>query len=346
MPDVPAGGGMYAAAHGAQPRAGSTRVLCIDGGGVRGLIPAVVLADLERRSGRSIARLFDVVAGTSTGAILAVGLAALDAKGLPRHTAEELRQMYHRHSTTIFARSSLHRLRGVVRERYSATGLEGVLSHYLGDLRLSDIGQVGPDVLVPTYDLMARRPYLFDSRMARADPDHDYLLRDVVRAAAAAPTYFEPAVLEGRTETRVLIDGGLFANNPGMCAFAALGGGQLAGDMVMVSIGTGSHEGEPLTFEHVHDWGIAQWFLPMLSITHDGLAQSIDEQLAQLLGPTRYHRLQAPLGHMRRDLDDPSPEHLADLDRCGVDLVTRSDAALEEIVELLVRRGPPDFRLP
>ena len=97
------------------------RVLAIDGGGIRGLIPALVLAELERRCGRPIARLFDLVAGTSSGAILACALTRPDA--MP---AAQAAALYEREGPEVFDRSLLKRissLGGLIDERYDARGL-------------------------------------------------------------------------------------------------------------------------------------------------------------------------------------------------------------------------------
>src|SRR5215212_8478492 len=94
---------------------GIVRILAIDGGGIRGLIPAVVLADLERRTGRRIAELFDLIAGTSTGGILACGLTrpAPDGTGGPAFSAADLIGLYESEGPEIFHRSLLKRIESV-----------------------------------------------------------------------------------------------------------------------------------------------------------------------------------------------------------------------------------------
>src|SRR5438477_2908247 len=86
------------------------RVLSLDGGGIRGVISATVLAEIERRCGKRIAEMFDLIAGTSTGGILALGLTVPDpvSSGKPRHSAEELVALYAEKGSTIFHRSFLH----------------------------------------------------------------------------------------------------------------------------------------------------------------------------------------------------------------------------------------------
>src|SRR5215207_1945881 len=101
------------------------KVLAIDGGGIRGLIPALVLAEIERRTGRRIADMFDLIAGTSTGGILACGLVCR-GDDRPLHTAEELADLYVTEGPKIFDRSLVHEaasLGGLVDEKYDDRGL-------------------------------------------------------------------------------------------------------------------------------------------------------------------------------------------------------------------------------
>src|SRR3954449_10295530 len=89
------------------------KVLCIDGGGIRGLIPALVLAEIERRTGRPTAELFDLAGATSPGALLASGLPRPGPDGKPLHSAEELAALYRTEGPKIFDRSLLKRVTSV-----------------------------------------------------------------------------------------------------------------------------------------------------------------------------------------------------------------------------------------
>src|SRR5919206_3940776 len=115
-------------------------VLSIDGGGMRGIIPAVVLAELERLTGRPAASLFHLMAGTSTGGLLTLALAKPGAAGTPEFQAADLVAVYETEGHRIFSRSLWHRitaLDNLIEEKYPSTGLEEVLSRYFGEARLS-----------------------------------------------------------------------------------------------------------------------------------------------------------------------------------------------------------------
>ena len=80
-------------------------VLSLDGGGIRGLIPALVLADIEKKTGKRIAELFDLITGTSTGGILALGLCKDNGNGVPQYSAKNLSKIYQDRGSEIFSRS-------------------------------------------------------------------------------------------------------------------------------------------------------------------------------------------------------------------------------------------------
>jgi patatin-like phospholipase/acyl hydrolase len=217
------------------------RILSIDGGGIRGIIPATVLAELELRTGRRIAEMFDLIAGTSTGGILALALTRPGHGGTPIYTAEELIGLYVEEGPEIFSRSIWHRVHsaeGLLDEKYPSGGLERAFHRYLGDARLSD-SLTG--VLVTAYEIEQRHTFFFKSSKARADAADDYAMRDAAQATSAAPTYFQPVRIDRGPDRPylALVDGGVFANNPAMCAYAEAVKGRPDADVLLVSLGVG-----------------------------------------------------------------------------------------------------------
>ena len=197
------------------------KVLSIDGGGIRGIIPAMVLAEIERRTGKLTSEVFDLVAGTSTGGILALGLTKPGQGGKAQYSAETLIELYETEGGKIFDLSVWHQLQsvgGFAEEKYPSKGIEEVAKRYFDDVPLAE---ALTEVLVTAYEIERRGPWFFKRRHAR-DQDRkgdNFLMREVARATSAAPTYFEPLQLEwGPYGERAFIDGGVHSNNPAMCA--------------------------------------------------------------------------------------------------------------------------------
>jgi patatin-like phospholipase/acyl hydrolase len=304
------------------------RILAIDGGGIRGLIPALVLTELERRTGRRVFELFDLMAGTSTGGILACALCAPDP--MP---ASEVARLYEEEGPKIFHRSIFQRIRsgeGVVDEKYDDAALEQALKRFLEDKRLSE---TRPDLIVPSYDTALPGPYFFKTTDARATPDaSDFPLSVVARATSAAPTYFEPL----ESGKRALVDGGVFAVNPAMCALAeVLNRDDVSQrDVVLLSLGTGERT-HKRSFDEIKDWGLAKWARPILDVVFDGVSDAVDYQLERVLTPERYWRLQIELKLASDDLDDASEDNLGNLRRQAEELIRtesdRLDAAIAKL---------------
>ncbi len=301
------------------------KVLSIDGGGIRGIIPALVLAEIERRTRRPAATLFDLIAGTSTGGILACALAKPDAL-----SAERLVDLYEKEGPHIFSRSIWQRIRsgeGLIDEKYDAGALDETLKRYLGDARLKD---TVTDILVPVYDTDARRPEFFKSARAREDPTMDFPLQQVARATASAPTYFQPLLLRGRP----LIDGGVFAVNPGMSALAEVLRDSPGAAVVLVSLGTGQLT-RPLPWEEVKDWGLLEWARPLIDVVFDGSSDVVDYQLTQVLGEGRFLRFQTELTTASDDLDDASERNLRALRLTGERLIEEHARELDAAIAAL-----------
>lgn len=319
------------------------KILSIDGGGIRGIIPAIVLAEIERRTGQAIVNLFDLIAGSSTGAILAMSLATPDEQGNPRFTAEEVARLYEVEGRTIFARSmwrAMQSLNNITTVKYPSYGIDSVLDYCFGDLNLSDA--LG-NVLITSYEIQRRQPWFFRSRKARYSVHCDFKMRDVVRASTAAPTYFEPAQVfhPEADDFFALIDGAMQANNPALCAFVeARDKNPLIQDYLLVSLGTGFTK-EPIDFEDARSWGLAGWSQHIMEIAFDAMSSTVDYQIRRLLprcrdGEQHYYRFQTSLDGASDDLDNITPHNIQRLKELANDIIDQNDAGLDRLVEMLL----------
>src|SRR3954464_7820652 len=241
------------------PMAEAVRILSIDGGGIRGIIPALVLVELEKRSGKRTFELFDLIAGTSTGGILACALCAPGP--LP---ASQVVGLYRDRGPDIFDRSLFQRIKsaeGLLDEKYDPAGLDKALKDILSDKRLSE---AKPDLIVPSYDTNSPAPYFFKTTKARESPADDFPLSTVARATSAAPTYFEAEQVGDKS----LVDGGVFAVNPGMCALAEVLRFKPGAEVVLLSLGTGQRTTKR-PWNEIKDWGLVEWARPILEVVFD-----------------------------------------------------------------------------
>lgn len=304
------------------------RILSIDGGGIRGIIPALVLAYIEEQTGQPTSALFDLIVGTSTGGILACGLARGDDTGVPLYNANDLADLYRERGQDVFSGTTWDRIRtlgGVLDELYDHEALEGVLHHYLGDALLKDSLC---NVMVTAYDIERRQTVFFKSWHRRFD--HITAL-EACRATSAAPTYFEPARLELDGAVQSLIDGGIFINSPAISAYAEALKLFPGETFQMLSLGTGELT-RRIPQEEASGWGKAGWLLPLLSCMFDGMADAADHQMGLFLGD-RYQRLQLSLEGANDDMDDATPENLARLEQLAQTMLINQQDKLAAVID-------------
>ena len=334
-------------AHGGTAHRRPLRILSIDGGGIRGILPAMVLADLERRTNRPAIDLFDLMVGTSTGGLVALALACPNGDGKPRHTARDIIQLYEVEGKRVFSRSVWHKIRSVgnlTEGKYPSAGIEGVLQDYFGENRLKD---ALCDVVVPAYEIERRIPFFFKTANARQKSYYDYPMKTVIRAATAAPTYFEPTQIQigGPTDYYALVDGALFAYNPGMCAYIeALKRFPEYDSVIMVSLGTGKLT-RRLPYDEVKDWGAARWAQPAFALMCDGICDVVDHQLQEILpeardGQRQYYRFQARLDVGNDDMDDASNTNIRVLRLLAEDMLQANRAVLRNLADRLLIGAP------
>jgi patatin-like phospholipase/acyl hydrolase len=263
------------------------RIIALDGGGIRGVLTAVLLDRLQQQypSLLNPAGAVTLFAGTSTGGILALGLAA----GL---TPAQMRDLYVVNGKSIFDATWLRDigdLGGIAGAKYDNGNLKTLLGQTFGG---GTLGSLQHRVLISSFQLddgavnPSWKPKFFHN-FPGADSDAAELVLNVAMETSAAPTYFP--------SYQGFIDGGVIANNPSMAALAqALDGRNPPAeratlqDITLLSIGTGTSlqyiKGKEL------DWGDAQWIKPLIDIMMDGSVGVADFQCAQLLG-SRYQRL-------------------------------------------------------
>ncbi|XP_050206791.1 patatin-like protein 2 [Mercurialis annua] len=260
-------------------------VLSIDGGGIRGIIPATILSFLESKlqeldgEDARIADYFDVIAGTSTGGLIAAMLTAPDdnqTKRRPLYMAKNIVPFYLKHCPKIFPQSygMIMRIKALLGPKYDGKYFRKLIRTILGDRRLHE---TVTRVVIPTFDIHLLQPAVFSTFEAEIDSSKDALLSDVCISTSSAPTYF-PAYQfktknsQGNDREFHLIDGGIAANNPALLAMKPTGT-VFPGDpaslpeqtldyekYMVLSLGTGTSKIEKkYNAKMAAKWGILGW---------------------------------------------------------------------------------------
>jgi patatin-like phospholipase/acyl hydrolase len=288
------------------------RILSLDGGGLRGIVPLLVLKRVEEMTGKKIHELFDVIVGTSTGGIIACGLTCTKDGVNPSLNIDQLIELYTTKGNTIFPRRSniiskaIGGIKSAFGPKFSPKGLDGLLKEYFGELTLTDTLK---PVIVTSYDIKNNDVVMFKTRNAVWDKErYDVKLSDACRATSAAPTYLPSFEIKFDGKERVCIDGGIYINNPVMAAVSdALRSveGLTLKDIECLSLGTGVYS-ESLD-DKTEGWGLLGWAMPITTIMMQATSKSSTYEASELL--KKHLRLQINIHDKKRsDMADSSPE--------------------------------------
>lgn len=314
----------------------SIKVLTIDGGGIRGIIPAIILDELQKRLSQDLWQAFDLMAGTSTGGIIALGIGTRCNNGRP-YLPNELVDLYVQNGPLIFKKDFVTPERELILPKYSPDSLETVLSTFFGT---TEFQTALTPLLISSYDLQGQLPFFFKSHRIAADPSYNWKLMEIARATSAAPTFFPPLHLAKGNKDYALVDGGVFVNNPAMAAYAearSLYPG--AAQTTIVSVGTGDRQ-DQITYASAKEWGLLGWAKEIVPVLMDSVSEAVDYELNALPGCT-YYRLQVPhLQEASSDIDNVTPENLANLQTVARDYILSASGVLDRIcTELKEGRG-------
>ena len=338
-------------------------ILSIDGGGIRGILPGVILAYLEQqlqeKNGKTETHLcdyFDLLAGTSTGGILTCMYVTPDEDNRPKFSAQDAVNLYLKNGRNIFSIPFGRKIMnwfGLFEAKYPVANIERLLYTYLGEAKLS---QALKPCMITAYEIFQRKTVFFNQVDTRKGTTNDFLMRDIARSTSAAPTYFKPVEIHSTFGAPLyLVDGGMFANNPSMCAYAearTLKFSEIlkrddkpdypnAGDMILLSIGTGS-QGDPYPYRKAKKWGVVGWLKPLIDILMSGNSETVHYELNQLFGtfePSKggtYFRLEPTVETADSSMDLATPENMKALEEAGKVFITKNASLLDRIVDILI----------
>ncbi|XP_038716531.1 patatin-like protein 2 [Tripterygium wilfordii] len=339
-------------------------ILSIDGGGIRGIIPAVILAfledELQKLDGEDarLADYFDVISGTSTGGLVTAMLTTPDPvkKNRPLFAAKEIKKFYLDNSAKIFPQTGVpfgwvgklfKALRG---PKYNGEELHKILKEKLGETKLS---QTLTNIVIPTFDIKRLQPTIFSSYKVKNNkkPLKDALLSDICIATSAAPTYlpahwFKTEDSDAGEREFNLVDGGVAANNPTLVAINEVIEDITNGDdaelrhidysrFLVLSLGTGkAKEGGKHDAKEAAGWGVFSWLTagnstPLINFFTESSSDLVDYHLYTLFQANKqknkhYFRIQ---------------DYSLERDEASVDISTKKNLeALVQIGEKLLKK--------
>ena len=276
--------------------------LSIDGGGIRGRIPAQIMAEIESFSDTTLSSLIDRVGGTSIGGILSMGVTASRDQRTPLYSAQKFVDIFDQNGADIFPTGGflgtfMNPVTKLISVQYSERPLETLLQGIFEDLSLSEALK---PTLVTSTQIPESDSFIFDSLQARHSDDHNYKMWQVARATSAAPTYFKAMTLQNisQTEEKTFVDGGLWHNNPADSVYAGVvkqykdsAFKATPENTVILSLGTGLG---PVSHEIPKSVGQLQAINPLINCMMRATSHGVHEQMTTLL-ENNYIRLQPNL---------------------------------------------------
>ncbi|WP_341811551.1 patatin-like phospholipase family protein [Wolbachia endosymbiont (group A) of Oxytorus armatus] len=297
-------------------------ILSVDGGGIRGIIPAIILAEIESRTKKPISQIFDLMAGTSTGGIIVAGLCKSNKL---QYSANDLVELYQEYGAYIFQSSFWRKsiaswLSG---SQYSYRNMEFILNKYFGESTMADVAS---NLLLTSYDIHNSCEFFFKSWK-----EENIKLKDALRATTAAPTYFTPKRLKISQTERVLIDGGVFANNPAACAYAS--GKRLFpnDDTLLLSIGTGRTD---RSIANSRRFGKISWIKPLLNVMFASGLDCVNYQMNQVIG-NRYVRIQSQLKVASTEMDNITLKNIKSLQQEANAMIEDNQKLIDKLCDFI-----------
>lgn len=323
------------------------RILSIDGGGMRGIIPAAILAYLEtkiqeysKRPTAHIADCFDFIAGTSTGSITAACMLLPNEKGKTKYSMNNIVDFYIRLGPEIFnipKRYKFKTLWGFTGPLIPEENVEKTYLHIFGHHKLKDL--VKP-VLFPAYDIDKKEVIIYTSS-DKAHKYGDFFIKDIIRGTTAVPFIFRPGYFRNGVDIHTIIDGGLIANNPSIITMIeAYKNGYSPNDMIFISLGTGvSKHLYRYKFSEAKQWGKIKWFLPLIDIVKSANIDTTSYTLEKVFDhhhvANNYFRINPSIQYASRNQYDYSKENIQNLLKDAEDYIEENKEYLDEIARNL-----------
>lgn len=312
------------------------RILSLDGGGIKGVITSVLLNNIEKmfqvENNNPDYRLvddFDMVVGTSTGAIITALLLMNDCNGNLKYSTDDIVNLYMTEGSKIFKQDFWYKIKtifGLFGAKYQSDSYESLLLKYFSDSKLSDLNKPS---IITSYDTNKRKCVLFKQHHAIKNKSSDFYIREIVKASSSAPIYFTPTKMCSFSgDEYSLIDGGIYANNPAMCGFIEIdklfkkedGSNYELKDIQILSIGSGIYKKKYGWFD-IRKWGIFRWIMPFIEMSMSAVNEITNYQLHRMFllsnVSENYLRINVGLNADECKIDNIKKSNIDNLKRIG-----------------------------
>ena len=335
------------------------RILSIDGGGLKGLIPLQVIKEIERITKQPVHKTFDLIAGTSTGGLLTCAL-LLEENSIEankrKYTLEQIEQIYLDRGKEIFPKYSnlkwlfMH-ARKWIRPMYFTKNYEKILNEYFDDYRVTSCLK---PIFITSYDIHRNIPIIFTTREATRIDEKNSRLVDICKATSAAPTYFPTHTFTYNKENVICIDGGLIMNNPSLGALIEVLGNTSykyykkenekleIKDISILSLGTGFYS-KQYNSHSSDNWGRFQWIKKVIDISMGAPVNIVSDQLETIFTSMdlnkNYLRIDVEIDKKYAEMDDSSEEALNYYKHVATSKITTNHTLSDKLKIFLVESG-------
>jgi patatin-like phospholipase/acyl hydrolase len=319
------------------------RILTIDGGGMRGIIPAAILVYLESKiqeiSGKPNAHIidyFDFVAGTSSGSIIITAMIIPNDKGKAKLHMNNILDFYLRLGEILYACPKKHMFKtmfGWFGPKTPSINAEKVYLNIFDHYKLSDL--IKP-CLIPSYDILDRSITLYTNE--KDNPHATFFVKDIIRGATATPGIFEPSFFRNGTDKHVIIDGGVFAFNPTLITFVKLlESNYIFNDMLFISLGTGTGKDIHFQYEKAKYWGKIGWMQPYIDMVKTANNEVVSATMIKIFtkNPENYIRINPILNKSSRNMHDISKFNIDNLLEDAADYISAHKEELNILAQHL-----------
>lgn len=335
------------------------RILSIDGGGLRGVVPLTILSEVQRRIKDSpeLWKCFDLIAGTSTGGLITSAMTLGDRETCKaKYSLEQILDVYLNRGHEIFPHHNLvenlfHKIKDIARPTFDDDGIAKVFRDVVGNSKISDCLT---NILVSTYDLNNNMPLFFKSIDHLENPALDAELYDICRATSTGPTYrFNyPKNPDKELPHRNCIDGGVYVNNPSMAALSEFIKNFKHYDpsidkkehidyknIFVLSIGTGTYSSSIKDDESANK-GEIYWAKNISDIMMRGVNKTTDYEMSEMMEDGNYLRLTINIDNEKHaDMSDSSQDTIDYLINATQSQVLQNVTLMNKLEAFLLKSG-------